>query len=94
MYAGSKAAVTGIPQSLAKELAGSGVRVNAIVPGFIDTDMTRVIPEDKFQEQMKYIAMEGIGATQDVVHTALFLACELSSYVTGQVIGVDGGMLV
>lgn len=94
VYAGSKAAVIGITQSLSKELAGSGVRVNAIAPGFIETDMTRAIPEDKFQERMNSIAMERIGATQDVAHAALFLACELSSYVTGQVIGVDGGMLV
>lgn len=94
VYAGSKAAVIGITLSLAKELAAQQIRVNAIAPGFIDTDMARSLAEDKFQQRLASIAMGRIGTADDVANTALFLASDLSSYVTGQVIGVDGGMLI
>lgn len=94
VYAGSKAAVIGITQSLAKELAVGQIRVNAIAPGFIDTDMARGIPEAKFAERLASIAMGRIGTPDEVAKVALFLASDLSNYVTGQVIGVDGGMLV
>jgi 3-oxoacyl-[acyl-carrier protein] reductase len=94
VYAGSKAAVIGITQSLAKELAVGQIRVNAIAPGFIDTDMAHGIPEAKFAERLASIAMGRIGTPDEVAKVALFLASDLSSYVTGQVIGVDGGMLV
>ncbi|WP_139407409.1 SDR family NAD(P)-dependent oxidoreductase [Aeromonas veronii] len=94
VYAGSKAAVIGITQSLAKELAASQIRVNAIAPGFIDTDMAHSIPEEKFAERVASIAMGRIGTPDEVAKVALFLASDLSSYVTGQVIGVDGGMVI
>lgn len=94
VYGGSKAAVLGITKSLAKELAPNRIRVNAIAPGFIDTAMTRGLPEKKFAERMDSIAMGRIGTPEDVARTALFLASDLSSYVTGQCIGVDGGMLI
>ena len=94
VYGGSKAAVIGITKSLAKELAPNNIRVNAIAPGFIDTDMTRSLPEDKYQERMTSIKMGRIGKPKDIANTALFLASNLSEYVTGQVIGVDGGMLI
>ncbi len=94
VYGGSKAAVIGITQSLAKELAPQQIRVNAIAPGFIDTDMAHSLPDDKFQQRLQSIAMGRIGSADEVAKVALFLASELSSYVTGQVIGVDGGMLV
>lgn len=94
VYAGSKAAVIGITQSLAKELATSQIRVNAIAPGFIDTDMARSLPPAKFDERVASIAMGRIGTPDEVASVALFLASDLSRYVTGQVIGVDGGMLI
>lgn len=94
VYAGSKAAVIGITQSLAKELAAQQIRVNAIAPGFIDTDMAHSLSAEKFQQRLDSIAMQRIGAPAEVAGTALFLASGLSSYVTGQVIGVDGGMLI
>jgi 3-oxoacyl-[acyl-carrier protein] reductase len=94
VYSGSKSAVIGITRSLAKELAPSQIRVNAIAPGFIDTDMTLSLPKEKYQERMNSIKMGRIGKPEDVANTALFLASDLSEYVTGQVIGVDGGMLI
>jgi 3-oxoacyl-[acyl-carrier protein] reductase len=94
VYAGSKAAVIGITQSLAKELAPQAIRVNAIAPGFIDTAMARSIPDHKFQERLDSIKMKRIGTPEEVANVALFLASDLSTYVTGQTIGVDGGMLI
>ena len=94
VYGGSKAAVIGMTQSLAKELAPQQIRVNAIAPGFIDTDMAHSLPEEKFQQRLQSIAMGRIGSADEVAKVALFLASGLSSYVTGQVIGVDGGMLI
>lgn len=94
VYGGSKAALLGITLSLSKELAAQGIRVNAITPGFIDTDMTRALPAQKYEERLCSIAMGRIGTPQDIANTALYLASDLSAYVTGQVIGVDGGMLI
>jgi len=94
VYAASKSAVLGITKSLAKELASQNIRVNAIAPGFIDTDMAHSIGEEKFQERLASIAMRRIGSPEEVAKVALFLASNLSSYVTGQIIGVDGGMLI
>lgn len=94
VYGGSKAAVIGITLSLAKELAAANIRVNAVAPGFIDTDMTKQLTEEKYQERVDSIAMGRVGTASDVANVALFLSSGLSSYVTGQVIGVDGGMLI
>lgn len=94
VYAASKSAVIGITRSAAKELASRGVRVNAVAPGFIDTDMTASLPGDKYQERMNSIKMGRIGTAQDVANAILFFASDLSTYVTGQVLGVDGGMLI
>ena len=84
----------GATMSAAKELAPLGIRVNAIAPGFIATDMTAQLPPQKFQERIGSIAMGRIGEPQDIANLALFLSSDMSSYLTGQVIGVDGGMLV
>lgn len=94
VYAGSKAAVIGITKSLSKELAPQNIRVNAIAPGFINTDMARSISPDKFAERVASIKMGRIGTPEEIANVALFLASDLSSYVTGQIIGVDGGMLI
>lgn len=94
VYGGSKAAVIGMTKSLAKELARNNICVNAIAPGFIDTDMARSLTDDKFQERIDSIKMNRIGKPEEVANVALFLASSLSSYVTGQIIGVDGGMLI
>ncbi len=94
VYGGSKAAVIGITMSAAKELAPQKIRVNAIAPGFIESDMTTNLPDEIFQERIKSVRMGRIGTPDDIAKVALFLASDLSEYVTGQVIGVDGGMII
>jgi 3-oxoacyl-[acyl-carrier protein] reductase len=94
VYSSSKAALLGLTRSAAKELAPMGIRVNAVAPGFIDTDMTRQLPQAKYDERMASIKMGRIGRPDDIAHSVLYFASELSSYVTGQVLGVDGGMLI
>lgn len=91
-YAASKAGLIGYTKSLAKETAGRGVRVNAIAPGFILTEMTEVIPEDAKKTWLETIPMKRAGTVTEVANTAVFLASDLSEYITAQVIGVDGGM--
>lgn len=94
VYGSSKAALIGLTLSASKELAPQGIRVNAIAPGFIDTDMARDLPQDKFLERTASIKMARLGQPEDIARAALFLSSDLSSYITGQVLGVDGGMLI
>lgn len=94
VYSASKAAVIGATYSAAKELAPYNIRVNAVAPGFIETDMTKQLPKEKFEQRLSEIKMGRIGKPEEVANVILFLASDLSSYVTGQVIGVDGGMVI
>lgn len=91
-YAASKAGVIGFTKSLAKEVGARGVRVNAIAPGFIETDMTAAIPDEARKNWLETIPLKRGGTGDDVAGAALFLASDLSRYVTAQVLGVDGGM--
>jgi 3-oxoacyl-[acyl-carrier protein] reductase len=91
-YAASKAAIIGYTKSLAKEVAPRGVRVNAIAPGFIETDMTATVTDDMKKVWLETIPLKRAGTPDDVAHLAAFLASDYSTYVSAQVIGVDGGM--
>jgi 3-oxoacyl-[acyl-carrier protein] reductase len=93
-YAASKAGLIGFTQSVAKELAGRGVTVNAIAPGFIETDMTAVLNDELKAGILKVIPMGKLGASDDIAHAALYLASPGARYVTGQVLTVDGGMVM
>jgi 3-oxoacyl-[acyl-carrier protein] reductase len=93
-YAASKAGLIGFTQSVAKELAGRGVTVNAIAPGFIETDMTAVLNDELKAGILKVIPMGKLGAAEDIAHAALYLASPGARYVTGQVLTVDGGMVM
>lgn len=94
VYAASKAAVIGMTLAAAKELAPKQIRVNAVAPGFIDTDMTRQFAPAKFDAVVARVKMGRAGTPDDVAGAVLFLASNLSTYVTGQVLGVDGGLLI
>lgn len=91
-YAAAKAGVIGFTKSMAKELGSRNIRCNAIAPGLIATDMTRKLSDDAREAIMRTIALRRIGTPQEVAQTALFLASDLSAYVTGQVLVCDGGM--
>ncbi|MBP7095199.1 MAG: 3-oxoacyl-[acyl-carrier-protein] reductase [Spirochaetia bacterium] len=91
-YAASKAGVVGFSKSLAREVAGRGVRVNVLAPGYIDTAMTEAIPEQAKEALKSRIPLGRTGSPEDVAAAALFLVSDLSAYVTGEVLKVDGGM--
>jgi len=93
-YASSKAALIGFTKSVARELASRGILVNAIAPGFIDTDMTSVLKEELKTEMLKTIPLGTFGQPEDIASAALFLAGPGARYITGQVLTVDGGMVM
>ena len=91
-YAAAKAGLIGMTKSIARELAGRGVRANAVAPGFIATDMTDALPEAAREAAVSTIAMGRLGTPEDIAAAVAFLASDDSAYITGQVIAVDGGM--
>ena len=91
-YAASKAGMIALAKSVGQEMGPKGIRANAIAPGFIDTAMTQALPENIRKEWISKIPLRRGGTVEDIANTALFLASDLSSYVCGQVIQVDGGM--
>jgi 3-oxoacyl-[acyl-carrier protein] reductase len=93
-YASSKAALIGFTKSAARELASRGVLVNAVAPGFVDTDMTSGLKEELKADLLKSIPLGSFGQPEDIAQAALFLASSASRYITGQVLTVDGGMVM
>lgn len=91
-YASAKAGMIGLTKSMARELASRGVTVNAVAPGFIETDMTKVLSDQVKEAAVKQIPLGCFGKTEDVAELVLFLASDKAKYITGQVICVDGGM--
>lgn len=94
VYSASKSALIGFTLSAAKELAPLGIRVNAIAPGFIDTELVSYFGDEIRQKTISNIKLGRIGTPEDVARAVLFFASDLSSYITGQVLGVDGGMII
>ena len=93
-YAASKAGLIGFTQSCAREFASRGITVNAIAPGFIETDMTAELKPEMREALLKQIPLNCFGSTDDIANAALFLASANARYVTGQVLTVDGGMVM
>jgi 3-oxoacyl-[acyl-carrier protein] reductase len=93
-YAASKAGLLGLTRSIAKEAGGRGVRVNAVAPGYIDTEMTRSLPEQARQAFLTQVAMNRPGQPQEVAKVVTFLASDMASYVSGAVLRVDGCMSI
>lgn len=93
-YAAAKAGMIGFTKSLAKEVAARGICANCIAPGFIDTDMTAVLSDSQKQAILNQIPMARLGRAEEIAQAALFLASSLSDYITGQVLTVDGGMVM
>ena len=91
-YCASKAGVIGLTKSVAREIGSRGITVNAIAPGFIDTEMTAVLPDDVKRAMGEQIPLKRFGTTEDVAQAAVFLASDRAAYITGQVLCVDGGM--
>ena len=91
-YSSSKAALIGATKTLSKELASKGIRVNAIAPGVIATDMNKIVPENIIADNISKMKIKRLGEADEVAKTILFLASDLSNYITGQIIRIDGGI--
>lgn len=93
-YSASKAGIIGLTKSVAREFASRGICVNAVAPGFVETDMTKAMPEKVLEEAKKSIPLGRVGRPEDIAAAVVFLASEAAGYITGQVICVDGGMTI
>lgn len=93
-YAASKAGVIGLTKSMARELASRNITVNAVAPGFIDTDMTQAMTDTAREAAVAQIPLKRVGTTRDIAEAVAFLASDKASYITGQVLSVDGGMAI
>jgi len=93
-YSASKAGVIGLTRTVARELAGRNITINAVAPGFIATDMTAALGEEILQEVRKQIPLGRLGDPQDVADAVLFLASDAASFITGHILTVDGGLTV
>ena len=93
-YSASKAGMVGLTKALAREVASRGITVNAVAPGFIKTALTDKMPQDILEELLKFIPVGRTGLVEDISHAVLFLAAPESSYITGQVLSVDGGLVM
>lgn len=91
-YAAAKAGILGFTKSIAKELSSRGIRVNAVAPGYISTDMTETLPEEVRKQILEQVPLGRIGNPEDIAKTVVFLASPAASYITGQTLSVDGGM--
>jgi 3-oxoacyl-[acyl-carrier protein] reductase len=91
-YTAAKAGLLGMTKSLARELGSRGLRVNAVAPGFIETDMTQELNEDQRKAMMASIPLGRFGSAEDIAFGVLYLLSQRSAYVTGQVLGINGGM--
>ncbi|HXH04001.1 MAG TPA: 3-oxoacyl-ACP reductase FabG [Candidatus Competibacteraceae bacterium] len=93
-YAAAKAGIIGFTKALAREVGSRGITVNAVAPGFIDTDMTRALPEEQRQALIQNIPLARLGAAEDIAHAVAFLASHEAGYITGETLNVNGGMLM
>ena len=93
-YAASKAGIIGLTKTMARELASRGITVNAVAPGFVDTDMTQVLPENVKEAATAQIPLGRFGKPEDIANMVAYLASEKASYITGQIISVDGGIAI
>ena len=93
-YAAAKAGIIGFSKSLAREIGSRNITVNVVAPGFIDTDMTRVLPEEQRNEMLSQVPLGRLGAGQDIADAVLFLASGAGAYITGETLHVNGGMLM
>jgi len=93
-YAAAKAGIIGFSKSLAREIGSRNITVNVVAPGFIDTDMTRVLPEEQRNAMLAQVPLGRLGESEDIANAVLFLASQAAAYVTGETLHVNGGMLM